>query len=159
MNTIKNILTIASTSLFAALALTATASALTRIEGDGVSTFSLTHAGTGYWHGEFVHNNLAQFGDTYSDSKYAEFIVDNGNSAKIVGKSSYEGNYKYVSVTLVGRGDSSYHNWSGNKTTVWTSTTYPDQFYKGTYMGAIYNGTGSTSEFLDGYQINVEKNT
>lgn len=140
------------------MALTATASALTRIEGDGVSTFSLAHAGTGYWYGKFGHNNLAQFGDTYSDSKYADFIVDNGNSAQIVGKTSYEGNNKYVSVTLVGRGDSSYNNRAGIKTTVSTSTTYPDQFYKGTYMGAIYNGTGSTSESLDGYQINVEEN-
>lgn len=157
MGKVKNIIAMTAASAFAALSLTVGASALTRIVIGNSNTKSLIHAGTGYWYGTFTWNDISAFGDTYTDSSYADFTIQSGRTAKITGKGSYTGNYKEVGVHLVSTGTSKYSNNAGTSTTVQTTAPSPGVITHAQYVSSILNGTGAFASFLDGYIIEVDK--
>lgn len=157
MRKAKNAIIAAASAALAALTLTASASALTRIY-TYTARSGLTHASTGYWYGEFRSDNIQKYSNTFSDSSYAEFVVS-GRSATITGKTDYTGNYKTMSIDLEGA-DGVWHRTSpyqtGSTSTSFQRTVnYTGVIVSADYFAEINNGTGSTSEFLDGYIISL----
>lgn len=154
MSNVKNILSIAIVSIAASSVLTIGASALTRIGNvDFCSNYGLHHANTGYWYGTETSPNAYIFGRGYDDSNYADFEVVSGRTATIIGKNGYEGNYKTVNVTAYNSTTSKFAQNHGNSTKLSATATDPGNMDSASYMGEIYGGTGSNSDFLDGYII------
>lgn len=154
MSKVKNILSVTIASIAASSVLTIGASALTRIGNTNIcSNDGLYHANTGYWYGEESSSNAYTFGRGYDDSSYADFEVASGRTAKIIGKSGYEGNYKTVNVTVYNSTTSKFAQNQGNLSTLSTTAADPGNMDSASYMGEIYGGTGSNSDFKDGYII------
>ncbi len=155
MSKLKNIFSIAATSAIATLSMTITASALTRISGDGISLYGgePSHTGNGYWYGVESPSDVSIFGWGYNNSEYADLKIERGTTAHTIGKNGYEGNYKCVSVTVFNNTTNRYAYNQGNETKLTATAANPGNINSATYMGEIYGGTGSNSNFLDGYII------
>ena len=155
MSKLKTLLATATVVVGATLSLTLLTSAAT------VNTASYaSNSQKGYYTTKETDGKIEKYSRTFTQhSKYATFSPSFGTAA-IIGSANYSGNYKTSYANLrTAKKSSMKSNW-GTSTTVKTAKADLGSYgpaTKATFMGSLYDGTDSGSDFLSGYIINVYK--
>lgn len=151
MSKIKSFFAAALVSAAATAALTCGVMAAT------ASPLSLTYTPDNYSVSRST-NNVNTYKEEFNSLVGSKFTV-NGVKASLTAQSSgFNGNLKYVSVSITGSGSGTkYVYGSGTGSTYTKSSNYSGTIDKAYYVGTTYAGSDMTLE-LSNYRITVNKN-